>query len=147
MERDDDESWAMAAELLSAGQEAKLRGDLTSAVALYERCRECARVMQDQDRAKAVDAAASNSLGNAYCSLGQIDTAIEHFMKALEISRALGDREGEGSKLGNLGTTYHSLGQYKRAIEHYTAALEISRAIGDQRSECSHLGNLVHRAV
>ena len=41
----------------------------------------------------------------------------------------IGDRQGEGSHLGNLGIAYGSLGQYDKAIEHHNQALAISREI------------------
>jgi tetratricopeptide (TPR) repeat protein len=36
-------------------------------------------------------------------SLGQYEKAIEHYNQALAISREIGDRQGEGNRLGNLG--------------------------------------------
>jgi len=35
------------------------------------------------------------------------------------ISREIGDRRGEGARLGNLGLAYAYLGEVERAIEHY----------------------------
>ena len=49
--------------------------------------------------------------------------------KALTISREIGDRQGEGSHLGNLGRAYDSHGQYDKAIEYYTQALAIFEEI------------------
>ncbi|MGI2909842.1 tetratricopeptide repeat protein, partial [Tolypothrix sp. VBCCA 56010] len=68
--------------------------------------------------------------GNAYNSLGQYQRAIEFLQQSLEISREIGDRNGEGASLGNLGNAYNSLGQYQRAIEFLQQSLEISREIG-----------------
>ena len=38
--------------------------------------------------------------------LGQVDQAIEHYQQALVIAREIGDRRGEGNRLGNLGIAY-----------------------------------------
>ena len=61
---------------------------------------------------------------------------------AVEAARAMGDRQGEGSHLGNLGIAYKDLGEVRRAIESYEQALVIAREIGDRRSEGTWLGNL-----
>ncbi|MHC5614602.1 MAG: tetratricopeptide repeat protein, partial [Nostoc sp.] len=54
--------------------------------------------------------AALTSLGNAYYLLGQYQRAIEFYQQSLEISREIGDRNGEGKSLGNLGNAYNYLG-------------------------------------
>ncbi len=61
---------------------------------------------------------------------------------ALEASRRLGDREYEGSHLGNLGLAYWALGDARKAIEFHEQALAIAREIGDRHSEGADLGNL-----
>jgi tetratricopeptide (TPR) repeat protein len=43
-------------------------------------------------------------LGNAYRDLGQVEKAIEQYEQALAIAREIGDRQSEGSWLGNLGS-------------------------------------------
>jgi CHAT domain-containing protein len=53
-----------------------------------------------------------------------------HFEQALQIKRAIGDREGEGANLTNLGAVYGNLGDYPQALAHYEQALSIMRAIG-----------------
>jgi len=80
--------------------------------------------------------------GLAYCSLGQVEKAIEYCQQALEIAREIGDRRGEGNRLGNLGNAYSDLGQVEKAIEYCQQALEIAREIGDRRGEGDDLGNL-----
>ncbi|MEH2141859.1 tetratricopeptide repeat protein [Nostoc sp.] len=86
--------------------------------------------------------AALTSLGNAYDSLGQYQRAIEFFQQSLDISREIGDRNGEGISLIGLGNAYYSLGQYQQAIEFYQQSLEISREIGGRNGEGNSLNNL-----
>ncbi|MHC5729836.1 MAG: tetratricopeptide repeat protein, partial [Nostoc sp.] len=86
--------------------------------------------------------AALTSLGNAYYSLGQYQRAIEFYQQSLEISREIGDRNGEGNSLIGLGNAYKSLGEYQRAIEFHQQSLEISREIGDIRGEAIAWYNL-----
>jgi tetratricopeptide (TPR) repeat protein len=61
---------------------------------------------------------------------------------AVEVARAVGDRQAEGNHLGNLGSAYYRLGEVRRAIEYHEQALVIAREIGDRRGEGNHLGNL-----
>ena len=73
--------------------------------------------------------------------LGQVEKAIQYYEKALAISQEIGDRRGEGTRLGNLGLAYCSLGQVEKAIKYYEQALNISKEIGDG-NEGVWLGNL-----
>ncbi|WXT99576.1 MAG: hypothetical protein Ctma_0276 [Catillopecten margaritatus gill symbiont] len=60
----------------------------------------------------------------AYARLGKVDKAIEYYQQALEISREIKDRQGEGNRLGNLGLAYARLGKVDKAIEYYQQALD-----------------------
>ncbi|MEA3338123.1 MAG: tetratricopeptide repeat protein, partial [Chloroflexota bacterium] len=64
------------------------------------------------------------------------------YEQALGISQEIGDRRGEGNRLGNLGLAYAALGEVEKAIGYYEQALGISQEIGDRRGEGNRLGNL-----
>ncbi len=83
-----------------------------------------------------------NSIGNGYLDLGNYPKTIEANENCLRISREIGDRQGEGSALGNLGLVYNYSGQYERAIDFHHQNLTISREIGDRQGEGNALGNL-----
>jgi tetratricopeptide (TPR) repeat protein len=72
----------------------------------------------------------------------QYQSAIHSWETALKIYHEIGDRNGEGTALGNLGIAYRSLGQYQKAIEFYQQSLTISREIGNRNGEGNALGNL-----
>jgi tetratricopeptide (TPR) repeat protein len=61
---------------------------------------------------------------------------------AVESTRRLRDRRGEGNAQGNLGIAYYRLGQPQRAIDSYEQWLAIARQVGDRRGEGAALGNL-----
>ena len=65
----------------------------------------------------------------------------EDVYKRQAVAREIGDRRGEGQRLGNLGIAYRNLGQVERAIELYEAALAVAREVGDRRGEGNHLYN------
>ncbi len=70
------------------------------------------------------------------------NTRIAWLDSALAAARNLGDRQGEGSALGNLGLAYNNLDEYRKAIEFHEQYLVIAREIGDRRGEGNALGNL-----
>ena len=61
---------------------------------------------------------------------------------AIDATRKLQDRKGEGSHLGNLGNAYDRLGETRKAIGFHEQALAISLEIGDRKGEGNRLGNL-----
>jgi len=67
---------------------------------------------------------------------------ISWFKCALAACQTLGDRQGEGTNLGNLGLAYADLGEARRAIDYYKQHLVIAREIGDRGGEGNALGNL-----
>ena len=81
-------------------------------------------------------------LGNAYDSLGQYQQAIAFHQQSLEITQAIGNKNGEANSLGNLGNTYNSLGQYQQAISFLQQSLEIQQVIGNKNGEALSLMNL-----
>jgi tetratricopeptide (TPR) repeat protein len=76
--------------------------------------------------------------------LGETRRAIAFYEQALAIAREIGDKRGEGNRLGNLGNAYSALGETRRAIAFYEQALAIDREIGDKRGESIRLENTGH---
>jgi tetratricopeptide (TPR) repeat protein len=83
-----------------------------------------------------------NQLGNSHGNLGEVTKAIEFYQQALNFSREIGDRIGEGGTLGNLGSAYYAQGQYEQAIAHHQQYLTIAREIGNRQGEGIALGCL-----
>ncbi|WP_293127689.1 CHAT domain-containing tetratricopeptide repeat protein [Microcoleus sp. bin38.metabat.b11b12b14.051] len=72
----------------------------------------------------------------------QFPAALNSWQQALQIFRALKNRQMEGWALGNLGDAYNSLGNYAKGIEYSQQQLAIAREIKDRRVEGAGLGNL-----
>jgi CHAT domain-containing protein len=70
------------------------------------------------------------------------DSAIQVYQQALEIYRAIGDRNGEAGILSSLASTYYGQGQVEKVSETYQQALKIYREIEDRHKELSILGAL-----
>ena len=77
----------------------------------------------------------------AYADLGEPRRAIQYYERVLEITRATGDRRGEGAALNNLGIAHRRLGETPRAIEYYEQDLGTTRETGDRRGEGMTLYN------
>src|SRR6266545_2393814 len=88
------------------------------------------------------EAAALNSIGDIYRSLGETQKALEKYNEALPIRRAVGDRKGEAQTLYNIGALYYRLGDMQKALEKNNESLLIQRAIGDRRGEANTLSNI-----
>lgn len=68
--------------------------------------------------------------------------AQEHVLRALEIAKEIGDRDGVASAYGNLGTVCQSTGDYAKAEEYNKMALSISTEIEDGEKEFQCLFHL-----
>ena len=64
-----------------------------------------------------------------------MEKAIEYYEQALEISREIGHRRGEGSDLGNLGLAYRDLGQVEKAVDYLKQSLAIFEEIKSPNTE------------
>jgi tetratricopeptide (TPR) repeat protein len=73
-------------------------------------------------------------LGFCYSALGQTSRAIEYHEQALAISREIGDRRGEGTRLGNLAEVLVDEGRYAEAIKLAQESAKIKDEIGQPAS-------------
>ena len=83
-----------------------------------------------------------SNIAYVYGVLGQNQKALEYHNKDLEVTRAAGDRGGEGVTLNNLGRVYNGLGQKQEALKYYEQALTIFGQVGDRGGEGVTLNNL-----
>jgi CHAT domain-containing protein len=80
--------------------------------------------------------------GKQQYQTSQLRAALNSWEQALQIYRAIKNRQGEGQALGNLGLAYHSLGNYAKALEYGQQYLAIAREIKDRLGEGKALGIL-----
>jgi len=76
-----------------------------------------------------------NNLGNAARGLGNLDEALRHHQRALEINLQIGHVPGEGWTRYNVGDVCRELGLFGEAIDQLGRALEISRQLGERWTE------------
>ena len=73
-------------------------------------------------------AATHHNLGHARWSIGEYDTAIDHYQQALTESRLARWFPGEAGSLSAMGSVWHEQGRFEAAIGCYRQALELGDA-------------------
>lgn len=73
-------------------------------------------------------AVVEETLGAVYGYIGEYDTSIEHYRKALAIYSRLGYRAYQAEAINGLGITYRLAGQWDLAIEHFQRYREITES-------------------
>jgi signal transduction histidine kinase len=75
------------------------------------------------------EAVAENNVGLAQWYLGDLDAAADHYLKSLELSVALNDKELERINLNNLSALFLEIKDYEKSVKYaqqgYTLALDI----------------------
>ncbi len=95
-----------------------------------------------------IDTICYNGLGNIADSRGELDKATHYHQQHLELSKELGDRQGEWMALTGLGNVEKSRGRWKEATTYYRQALNVLEDGQDfakfTQSRAMLLGNLAN---
>ncbi len=83
-----------------------------------------------------------NQLGLLFHAQGKHDSALEHYQKAYDIDKKIGDKEGEGTTLNNIAMIYDAQGDYVNALSYLQKSLAIRKEIGDKAGQGATLNNL-----
>ncbi|MEW6669962.1 MAG: tetratricopeptide repeat protein, partial [Thermodesulfobacteriota bacterium] len=78
---------------------------------------------------------------------GQYEAALTSLESALNHSKEIGDRAGEGTTLNNISQIYHARGDYDTALKYLEQSLKIRREIGDKAGTIPTLHNMAHIAL
>ena len=85
-----------------------------------------------------------STIGSTYAEMGEKQKALDYYAQALPLWRAVKDRGGEASTLGNIGVVYLALGENQKALDFHTQALPLWRAAGDRYGETKALSNIAY---
>ena len=88
------------------------------------------------------EAAAELSLANLDWGAGRLREAVEHYQRALPLTRQAGWRLGEAAALNNIGSIYIDLGPMSEALTWLNAAVELDRELGWTEGLAVHLSNI-----
>jgi tetratricopeptide (TPR) repeat protein len=78
-------------------------------------------------------------MGAIYLAGEKYSEAQTQYQKAVELSRAIGNRKGEAAALRGLGDAAWALGRYDPAAKHYESAQQIASRIGDGPGEAAFI--------
>lgn len=85
-------------------------------------------------------------LGNCYRQLEMLDSAIEHFEKAFQIYKGLGNVEGQSTAVSALATSYKFMGNIELAVEHFKILHDLANQTGnaeDKAMSCLTMGKIL----
>ena len=84
----------------------------------------------------------SGNLGMIEQMLGNVESALQHYERALALAHLSSDRTWEGNTRCNLGLLHQEQGREEKATEEFKAALRIARHLGHRRLESTVLCNM-----
>ncbi|KAH0788916.1 TPR Domain containing protein [Histomonas meleagridis] len=85
-------------------------------------------------------------LGDCYRQMEMLDLAIEHFDKAFQIYKELGNVEGQSASVSALATSYKYMGKIDLAVDHFKILHELANQTGnakDKAMSCLTMGKIL----
>lgn len=101
---------------------------------------EQALAVADQQHVDDVKMTANRALGTIYADKGENTKASEYFIKSLEISREIGDKQFEIINLGSLATCFSIAEDYDKALLFANESLQVAEKYG---SAYNILGSMI----
>ena len=135
------EASAKVLELAGQADQLKYNGTiegLRGAIAKWDEAITVSKIKKD----KVWEGVAIVAQGLIYKQLGELQNALDSYLRSLEIWRELGNRQYEGSAVNNIGTAYTDLGEYEKSIPYFEQSANINQEVGDRLSLGFSLGNL-----
>lgn len=83
-----------------------------------------------------------NSIGNAYNTLLNLDSAEYYYNKALLIAKDENNEKNIAAGFNNLGLVYYDMGKLQEAYQNYLEALKIFEKLGDKANQAITLNNI-----
>lgn len=115
------------------------RGDYIAALECGQTALEYAAIASDQPR---LTMRARNMMGIVYRQLGELPTALEHYLKHLELAEMLDDETFQARALNGIAGVYNALNDPETAIRYGHRVLDIYRRLGDLYGEAILLTNM-----
>ncbi|NEP07334.1 MULTISPECIES: tetratricopeptide repeat protein [Okeania] len=70
--------------------------------------------------------------GDRFYSIGQLETALKNFQRALEITRLINNQETRLNIVYRIGLVHRKIGEYSNALKYLELALELAKTIGNE---------------
>ncbi len=124
--RDTGDQMAQATLLLNIGVAHFNKGEFQDALTYFQQAYDI-RSRLNEDATEAL-----HDLALTNVQLGQYETAVSQYLKALEVQRAAGDKNGIALQSGDLGALFAVQGRYDAALKAQQEAVNIYRQLGDR---------------
>ncbi|MBK9284357.1 MAG: tetratricopeptide repeat protein [Sphingobacteriaceae bacterium] len=85
---------------------------------------------------------ALNYIASNFDDLGELNLALEYFMKSLKIKEELSDKKGISTTYNGLGSLFMNKKSYDKAIFYYSESLKIKEELKDKKGMAISLNNL-----
>ncbi|CAN9504591.1 unnamed protein product [Ophioblennius macclurei] len=85
-----------------------------------------------------------SALSSAYWSLGNPEKSLAYMQQDLEVTRTLGDQQGECRAHGNLGSAYFSKNDFREALTNHRKQLVLAMKLKDREAASTSLSSLGH---
>ncbi len=116
------------------------QGDLKQGLACYQPLFDAAVL----DQEPALAATIRTNMGWVYDTLGEPDSALEHYTRASALAQRAGDLLGQAQILNNLAKLKRKAGDLDQALADYEQALGIFRELKKERWEGRVLNNIAY---
>lgn len=83
-----------------------------------------------------------NNIGAAKAQQGQMDVALDYYLKSKDIFEELNDQEELAATYNNIALINHNLGNYEYAISNYEISLDYYKTLGSHKERAIILKNL-----
>ncbi len=124
--RDSGDQSSQATVLLNIGVAHFNKGEFQDALTYFQQAYDI-RTRLNQDGTEAL-----HDLAQTNVQLGQYDTALSQYLKALEAYRAAGDKNGIATESADMGALFAAQGRYDAALKAQQEAVNIFQQLGDR---------------
>ncbi len=87
-------------------------------------------------------AGAINNMGFIYGNRGEVQNALDAYLRSLELQREIGDKAGMATSLNNIGYVYKKQGNIQKALDYYHRSLKIKEEMGNKVGIGTTLNNI-----
>ncbi len=124
--RDTGDEMAQATLLMNIGAAHFSRGEYQDALTYFQQAYDIRSRLNQDATTELHDLAETN------VSLGQYDTALSQYLKALDAQRAKGDKSGIAAESADMGALFAVQGRYDAALKAQREAVDIYQQLGDR---------------
>ena len=124
--RDTGDEMAQATLLMNIGAAHFSRGEYQDALTYFQQAYDIRSRLNQDATTELHDLAETN------VSLGQYDTALSQYLKALDAQRAKGDKSGIATESADMGALFAAQGRYDAALKAQQEAVYIYQQLGDR---------------